>query len=118
MKRSFKHEQITHKKVLSELRFQISELTDIRTESGHSSDVMTKTIVPVCRLKAFEMVYRNPHGELQALNSALRLCALKADRVASRSNPEHSGQPPSYDTCSTLTSTAEELVESLLVDRK
>lgn len=53
-------DEVTHEKILNEIYSQISELADIRTVSGHSSDVMAKNFASVRGVKAFELVYRNP----------------------------------------------------------
>lgn len=59
---------MTHEKVLNELFTHMHELADIRTGSGSSSDVMSKTIAAVWGVEAFLLVYRNHPKELQKLN--------------------------------------------------
>lgn len=89
---------MTHKKVLNELCSQISALADIKTGSGHSSNVMAKVIAAVRVVEAFKLAYRNPPRELQVLNSVVRACTFEADRAALRSCPEYGRKPQGYDT--------------------
>lgn len=42
--RASRNREVTHEACLSDLMTQISRLADIQTGSGHSADVMAKTI--------------------------------------------------------------------------
>lgn len=79
---------------------------------------MNKTILAVRGIEALEMVYRNPAKRLQALNSALRVCALDADRAALRIGSKYSGKEQNYQNQSSFTAIAENLFETFLVDRQ
>lgn len=92
MKSSSKNEEVTYEIFLKELCSQISELDDIRTISRHSSYVLPNTIAAVRWTEAFQLVYGNPRRELQVPNSALRSCALEADRAAFRSSLVYRGK--------------------------
>lgn len=46
------------------------KLANMRTGSGHSENVMAKTVVTVRSIEAFLLVTRNPPKRLQALNFA------------------------------------------------
>lgn len=116
--RAAMNREITFEKVLNDLYAQISELADIRTGSGHSADVMAKLIAAVRNVEPFSLVCRNPPRQLQALISALRSCALEADRAALKGPSEHVGQPSGSTGHSAFTATAESLFESFLVDRR
>jgi len=90
-KRIMLNKEVSHESVLNDLLNQVSELADMRTGSGSEADVMAKTISAVREVDAFSHVCRNPPKGLQALNSALRSCALEADRATIRRSNNSSG---------------------------
>lgn len=79
---------------------------------------MAQTIAAVRGIKVFELLYRNPPTHLQALNSALRACALEADRATLRRDMEQGGSLSAYNNHNSFTSTAGQLFEFFLEDRQ
>lgn len=116
LKQASKIEEVTHEKMVSELRTQTLELADIKTGSGRSSDVMAKTIAAVCGVEAFKLLCQTSSKQLQALNCVVRACALEADRAAPRIAPKYQAKKETLGSLSTFTETAEELLRSFLVD--
>ena len=80
------NKEVTHEAILNDLLQKISEPAYMRTGSGNSADILAETITAVRDVDAFSYVSRNPLEGLQALNSALRSCALEADRTTIRSS--------------------------------
>lgn len=60
MSRALRNEEVTHEKVLNDLRTEISELANIRPGSENSADVMIKTVAAVQGIEAFSLICRDP----------------------------------------------------------
>lgn len=117
LSRASRNLEVTHEKVLNDLTTQISELAGIRTGSGHSADVMAKTIAAVRGVDAFTFVFQNPPRQLHALNSALRSYALEADRAFLKLSQDASSYVTSKINQNTFSNTAREVFAAFLVDR-
>ena len=67
--------------MLNDLLTTITELSDVRTVSGSTNDIMAKTLAAIRDVDAFTQVFLNPLLNNQALNSALRSRVFEADRA-------------------------------------
>lgn len=115
--RAFRNEKMTHGAVLNDLMTPMSSPADIRTGSGHSADVMARTIA-VVKIGTFSLVSRNSAKQPQETNCALRACALEADWAALKSYSNAATFNPLKKVEDSFFSTAENLFEAFLVDRR
>jgi len=103
----------SHENVLNDLLGRIAMLADIRTGSSSETDVMAKTIAAVRDVEAFVHVCKNPPDAGQDLNSALRSCALEADRKSIRAP----AREPAFTSKEEISAIASDVVQSFFVDR-
>lgn len=90
----------------------------MRTGSGHSADVMAKTISAVRDVTAFSHVCSNPPRVLQELNAALRSCALEADREAVRATSNPTGYMANEaGDANTFNTLVEDIAEAFYIDK-
>lgn len=73
--------EAAHEKVLNDLIAQIIEIANIRTSSGHSTEVMAKIIATLRGMRVFLLVCLARSGQLQSFSSSLHEFALEADRA-------------------------------------
>ncbi len=90
-KRMMLNKEVSHESVLNDLLNQVYELDDMRTGSRSDEYIIAKALSAVREVDEYSYVCRNPPKGLQALNSALRSCALEADIAAIRRSSHFSG---------------------------
>lgn len=94
------------------------ELANMRPGSEDSAERMAKTVAAVRRVKMFSLVSRNLPQEVQELNSALRSCALEANRSMVKGMTKGRLYKARHDTPPPHSESTESMLRAYLVDQK